>query len=162
MLVALHRERLERSLVEVSFTFTVMSLLRATHMRRRHLVHEGRDLVVQFRPQNEMPVIGHQAVSQDSQRDDQQRLLHDAHEGLVICRARKECSPPIPAIEHVKDGSARAAAFGTRHVMFFRMGAHAPRKFPSTSPLHHGKSTIRRITNGAHQPSSPCEKKQKK
>ena len=57
VLATLHRKRLERSLVDVPFTFTVMSLLPATQVRRRQLVHEGRNLVVQFRPQYEMPVL---------------------------------------------------------------------------------------------------------
>ena len=53
VLIAFHRKRLETALVHVPFTFTVMRLLPATNMGGHQLMHEGGQLIVQFRPQNE-------------------------------------------------------------------------------------------------------------
>jgi hypothetical protein len=71
MLVTLHRERLEGALVDVSFTFTVMSLLPATHVGRRHLVQECGPLIIKFGPQHKMPMVWHETVAEDPHGNDQ-------------------------------------------------------------------------------------------
>ena len=57
MLVGRDGERLESSLVEVPGADAVPVQVPAPHVRRREAVHEGLQIPVAVRPQDEVPVL---------------------------------------------------------------------------------------------------------
>ena len=115
MLVALHGERLETSLVDVPFSFTVVGLLPATSMGGSQLVHERGQLIILFRPQNKVPVVGHQTIAKNPHGDDQQRFFHNPDECFVIGWFVEQCLAAVPTIQAMIRDPPWTATFSSRH-----------------------------------------------
>src|SRR5271157_4311495 len=68
MLVALHRERLVSTLVDMAQSRIAPVFLPATHMGDGQPLHEGRQLAVALRPQKQVPVVRHHRVRTNPHR----------------------------------------------------------------------------------------------
>ncbi len=66
--VGFDREELEVSLKEVPFPDLRAVFLPVRHVRGGQPLQEGRQFVVQFGPQNKMPVVSHQVVGTNPDR----------------------------------------------------------------------------------------------
>lgn len=93
-LVLLHRERLEPPLVEMPTADGFVMGVPAHRVRQRQPVEEFTGLLIGFRPNHELPVVGHHHVAQNPDSDAlpslQQRLL----KGLVVVILLEQAHPP--------------------------------------------------------------------
>ena len=67
----------------------------------------GLTVAVVPRPEHEVPMIGHQAISANSHGAACQRLFHASFEGLVVAVLREEVHPAHAPIQDVKDHTSR-------------------------------------------------------
>ena len=65
IVVSLHRKRLVSALVDVAHANLLAMFLPIADMGDGELLHKGTQFSVFFRPQNEMPVIWHEAIATD-------------------------------------------------------------------------------------------------
>jgi len=84
MFVALHREALEPSLIQMTVPDGPVRDPPTQRMRVCHPTEEGRHLAVCVRPDGEVPVVGQDAVGQDADRVPLVRLDHDPLERLEV------------------------------------------------------------------------------
>src|SRR5580765_1712188 len=82
----------------------------ALGVRMRQPAQEGGQLPVRFGPEDEMPVIGHEAVGEDSGRVLLESLGEHALEGLVIAGLLEERQARDGTIEGVIDKASRSGA----------------------------------------------------
>lgn len=76
-------------------------------MSTRQPLHVRRNCVVPLRPEDEMPVVGHQHVGQQTHRDTLRRAAHEPQKSEVIARVLEQTRPSDAAIEHVVRVPAR-------------------------------------------------------
>jgi hypothetical protein len=86
-------------------------------MRARQEVHERRQFSVVSRPSNQVKMVGHNAVGQDSQGNAALRFSRTPQERTVIIRGVKEPEAPRTAVQDVEDDSAGSGLFSPRHAM---------------------------------------------
>ena len=84
MFVALHREALEPSLIQMTVPDGPVRDPPTHRMRVCQPTEEGRHLAVCVRPDGEVPVVGQDAVGQDADRVPLVRLDHDPLERLEV------------------------------------------------------------------------------
>jgi hypothetical protein len=102
MAVVLHRKALERPLVQMPPTLAVPMSVPSVDVGRRQPLHEPRQLAVFPRPQQHVPVVGHQAISQQSNGHRLQRRFQDPLEGGVVGIVGKQFPAVIPTVETVE------------------------------------------------------------
>ena len=99
MLAALGGESLEAALPDMSCGFVGLAV--AGNVRSKQPVHEAAKVAVLARPEAEMKVVGHQAVSQDAHLNAGAGLVKELHESVVIIGGMKNPVSGIAAINHV-------------------------------------------------------------
>lgn len=113
MFVVLDRERLEPALPDVSAMGIMPEI--APNVRRHQPLHPPREVAVAVGPQDEVEVVGHQAVGEQSHGQPQTRLADDAEEGLVVLRLVEDLGAGVAAIQDVVAKPALAGPPGARH-----------------------------------------------
>ncbi len=106
MVVALDREALESPLIQMPVSYGPMRDPPTHGVRVRQPTEEVRDLTVGLRPDDEVPVVGQDAVRQDANRMSLMRLDHDALKRLevgILVRRGASCRP----IDSAHDRPAR-------------------------------------------------------
>jgi hypothetical protein len=103
ILVGVHDKRFESALVYVTEPNFVVVFLPAGRMSNSQPLHERSQIAVMFRPQNKMPMIGHQAVSQNSHVAFFKRFADNLFEGPVITVVKKQLLFSDAAIDNVID-----------------------------------------------------------
>lgn len=76
-------------------------------MRDRELLHEGPQFAVTLRPEDHVPMIGHERVRENPHRASFERLGDDPLEGFEIGVSQKQLHPSHAPIQDVKDHSPR-------------------------------------------------------
>src|SRR5262249_44529849 len=102
-------------------------------------------------PEHQVPVVRHQAVSQQPGRVLLQRFGQDALEGLVVAVLLEQRQPGHGAVQHVVDQSARGVTGSTRHAASLcpdgctvngnRAASPLTARMPSTSTSEDGPTT---------------------
>jgi hypothetical protein len=105
--VGLDRKRFESSLVDRAGAGGISMGVPTLRVGHGEPTHGFRQLAVGPRPEQQVPVIGHDAVAQQTRPGALDGLLQDALERLVVGRAIEERHPPHASIEHVIHDSAR-------------------------------------------------------
>ena len=78
------RERFVPPLIHVSVAHALLVFLPPPHVRDRQALHESPELPVLARPDDQGPVVGHQAVRQQTRGEALLRLRQDVLEGGVV------------------------------------------------------------------------------
>ncbi len=115
MFVVLHREMLESSLVQMSGTTGAVMRMPTHAVRYRQPLKEITDFAIRLRPNDEMPVIGHDDEIQNPKRNPLTCLFHDSLEGLVITCLFEQRQSRHGSIETVKHHFRRANSLSSRH-----------------------------------------------
>ncbi len=103
MVVLLHGEGLEAALVEVAAADVVIVGVPALGVRQGQPAEEARQLPGLLRPQDEVPVVGHQAVGQQAGGGVGLGFFQDALEGPVVLVLEEEGAAAVAAVEGVVD-----------------------------------------------------------
>jgi hypothetical protein len=93
----------------------VMGGLPALGVRVRELPHERRELSVGVRPEDEMPVVGHDAPAEDANWRQGVGLDQHALERQEVLWLFEEPQAAVGTVEHVIDQSAGGIACLARH-----------------------------------------------
>ena len=72
--IRLNQKRFEAPLIQMPAARRVPMRMPALGVRQRQPGHEPRQVAISERPQNEMPVIGHEAIREQPHRDALLRL----------------------------------------------------------------------------------------
>ena len=115
MLVGFDGERLESSLVQVPGADGVPVQMPAPHVCRREAVHEGVQIAVAVRPEDEVPVAGHHAVGEDAHRDAFERASNNPFDCVVVAGVFEDLRASVGAVEDVEEHVPGSAACGARH-----------------------------------------------
>src|SRR6185437_3370136 len=79
MTVGLNGKTLEPTLIQVALAYLPAMLAPPPNVSRANPLHEGREILGPFGPQDEVPVIAHQAVAEDSHSRSLPALLENLH-----------------------------------------------------------------------------------
>ncbi len=101
MVVALHREVLEPSLIQMTVPDGPVRDPPTHRMRVCQLTQEGRHLAVCVRPDGEVSVVGQDAVGQDADRVPLVRLDHDPLERLEVGVLAEEVPLADRSVQHM-------------------------------------------------------------
>ncbi len=104
MIVFLDGERFEAALIHMTRSRTPVVRVPTLGMGVRQPTEEIRDRVILLRPEHKMPMIGHEAIRQESDGMFGQRFNQNPFEGIVIARLLKErqaCDRPIDGMVNV-------------------------------------------------------------
>jgi hypothetical protein len=113
--VLLNGKTLEAALIKMPITDLVIMLLPAPRVCHGQARHEGGELPVLRRAEQQMPVIGHDAVSKELDGNGRQGVGEDAFKGGKVFILAEDFAASDAAVEHVKDHSTGSDAGGTRH-----------------------------------------------
>src|SRR5205823_8739152 len=113
--VAFDRERFVSSLIEVAVSNAVPIKSPASYMRGGQALHELAELAILLGPQQQVPVVRHQAPRQQSQRSALQRFVHNPQEGQIVGVGFEDWPPFISTIEDMKDVAAGCDACSSGH-----------------------------------------------
>ncbi len=105
--VRFSRERLVAALIEMTVTHAAPVDLPVARVRDGQLLHERREIAIALRPQNQMPVVRHQAVAQNPHWATLERLLEDLLKRLEVGVLQKQPHPSHATIQDVEQHSAR-------------------------------------------------------
>jgi hypothetical protein len=114
VVVLLDGERLEPPLVQVAGPGRVVVGVPPHGMRVRQPPEKVRHVPVGNRPEDEVPVVGHQTVREDSDRMKGPGLVHDPEEGVVIrvlLEEREAGDSPVQGVVHVPARRLTACAW---------------------------------------------------
>src|ERR1700722_14625602 len=103
MMIILNRETLEPPLIEVPLAHFSPVLAPPPHVRGADPLHELRKIFGPARPENQMPMVAHQAVGEDAHSRPLPSLFQDLDECGVVPGLAEDVHPAVAAIEHVKD-----------------------------------------------------------
>ena len=110
VLIALDRKAFESSLVQRAGAGGVMMGVPTLGVGHGQQPHELAQLIVLARPQHQVPVIGHQAVAEDSHRDRKTGAFDDPLHGQVIGIVFKQSPATHRPVQHmIKHPSARGS-----------------------------------------------------
>jgi len=93
----------------------VTMLLPAFHVRVGHLLHERRKITVPLRPNDKMPMVGHQTLSTQPHPTSPQRFLDDPLECQEFRLFGEKHSPAHASAEHVENHPTRIVPPCSRH-----------------------------------------------
>src|SRR6266516_3546799 len=114
--VRLHGKALVAPLIEVAFAHAAAVLAPAAHVRVAHPADELGQVAVPARPEDQVPVVVHQAVRQHPHaRDALARLAQELDEGLEIAGLGEDARPAVAAVDHVINHAAGGGAGPPRH-----------------------------------------------
>ncbi len=106
MVVTLHREALESSLIERPVTHSTMRDAPAHRVRVRKPSKEVRQLTVLLRPDDKVPMVGQDTISQDTDSVPLVCLDHDALERLKVILLSEHAHLPGRSVQDVIDQPA--------------------------------------------------------
>jgi len=115
VLVLCHGKALESPLVQVSCPPAVIVLVVPADVRHPDPPHQSPQRDVGPRPDDQMPVIGHQAVSQQSHWITLQPLDQHLLEGVVVALRVKQSQASVPPIEDMVDHPSFNGSSGSWH-----------------------------------------------
>ena len=115
MLVALHRERLEPTLVQMAIAHRPVGHSPPHRVRVRQPAEVIGDLAVSLGPDDKVPVVREDAVRQDPQGMPAIGLDHDPPEGLEVHIREKESHPADGSVKDVVDLASGGSAGCPRH-----------------------------------------------
>ena len=107
MPVVLHDEGLEASLIDLSRACRGAPSVQPLGVRQRDEPHVLRKIPIALRPQQQMPMVGHQAPREYAHRYPLLDLRQHALEGLVVAIRVEDAAFTVRAIEHMIDKAAR-------------------------------------------------------
>ncbi len=84
-------------------------------MRCHQPVHPAADIAVLARPEGQVEVIGHKAISEDAHRSANTRLGHQVEERVGIVGLLKHNRPRVPPIEDMIRVTSQAGPSGSGH-----------------------------------------------
>ena len=113
--VTLHGDRLESALVDGTPALASVCPPPALRVGACQPMHETREAVVGFGPDDEVPVIRHDAVGEDSHPEAHGCLGDESEEVTVIVGRMEDDRVLDGAVENVKDESSRRAARASGH-----------------------------------------------
>ena len=106
MIVLLHRERLKAALVDVSGSGRVVVSVPTRRVRQRQPAHEPGQVAVGTRIKNQVPMVGHDAIGEQTHAIAFNGLLQHAFERLVIRILVEQRCSAIGPVEGVVDVTA--------------------------------------------------------
>src|SRR5688572_20667934 len=89
----------------------------ALGVRERQPADESGELAIAARPDDEMPVIRHEAVGQEASFGPLDGLQQDVLKGFVIGGRVKDREPGIGAIQHMVHIAAEGGSEGSSHAL---------------------------------------------
>ena len=101
MFVALHREALEPSLIQMTVADGPVRDPPTHRMRVCQPTEEGRHLAVCVRPDGEVPVVGQDAAGQDADRVPPKRFDHDPLKRLEVGVLAEEVPLADRSVQHM-------------------------------------------------------------
>lgn len=101
MIVRLNRERLETALVQRACSRRAMRRVPTLRVGDRQPTHELRQVAIATRPKHEMPVIGHDAPSQNPHRQTPLGLGDHLFERLIVSCLSENTDTPHGSIQHM-------------------------------------------------------------
>lgn len=105
MVVALDREGFESPLIEMARPDRMSMRVPPLGVGHRQPTHEPREVSIGAGPENQMEVVGHDAVCQEPHGVARDRLAQDALEGEIIRRGVKNAGAGVGAVDRVVDDS---------------------------------------------------------
>jgi hypothetical protein len=97
----------------------VTMLLPPFHVRVGHVLHKRGKIAIPLRPNDKMPMIGHQTISTQPHPTGTQRLLDDPLERQKILVLGEEHSPAHASIEYVENHPSRRISPWPCHTWLF-------------------------------------------
>lgn len=116
VLTRLHEEALESALIQVPGAGTPVMLMVSTNVSTQQPLHVRRKRSGGLRLDDQMKMIGHEAIRKHRQGDTPLRFRQEPQERPVILPLAKDSLAVIPAAQHVLNHARRAAAANSRHV----------------------------------------------
>ncbi len=139
MFVLLDRETFEAPLIERAGSGGFVVGVPALRVSDGEEAHEFAEVAVFLRPEDEVPVIGHQTEADDSNRQAFVRLLDDAQHGGVVAVAVEKPFPTDGPVEDVVSQSSGGNAQASGHER--KCTPNKPRKRLPT-PLKRGRESF--------------------
>ena len=115
MVVDFDRERFEPPLVEMAAAGGMMLRVPAHGMGVGQPAQKGSQLALLFGPQDEVPMVGHDAIAEDADRVPFAGLVDDAEEGFVVAASFEEGQASDRPIEGVINKAAGGLASSAGH-----------------------------------------------
>jgi len=115
MIVILHGERLVPSLVERASAFSLAEVMPAFAVHHLKPSHEFHHLAVSGGPHDEVKVVGHHAVRQESYRRSLLPFLQRTHEGSIGLRVFEHRQSTNAAIQNVKNDTSAPVKASSWH-----------------------------------------------
>jgi hypothetical protein len=116
VLVFLDGKCLEPALIEMAGPRRVMMGVPTHRMGVSQPPKESGDLMLRFRANNEMPVIGHHAIRKDWQFLSLERFNHNLFERIIVFRFLEQRQASDCSIEHVEAYASRTNTGSSRHL----------------------------------------------
>ena len=105
MTVVLNRKRFEATLIKVPFASRMMVCLVLLWLSEREPLSEPRHLAINDGTHNDMPVVGHHAVTEQLNLKLRHCVDEDTFKRLVVRIFLEDRRPTIGAIEHMVNRS---------------------------------------------------------
>lgn len=115
MQIALHGETFVSSLVEVPDPNSRVRRMVSLDVRERHPPHEGRQIIVAARPDEQVPVVAQDAVPAQPHGEPRHAVGKDLLKRQKVAVLAKDAQTPIGSIEHMIHVSAQRDSLGSRH-----------------------------------------------
>lgn len=90
ILIRFDGKRFETALIDMTVAHHIVVLLPASYMRHGQTLHETPEVSVIFWPHHKMPVIGHQAITQNAHRTLFKRVRNDPFKRQVVLVVEKQ------------------------------------------------------------------------
>ncbi len=135
MLIFLYRETFEAALIDMAASQRMVMSMPTHGMGLREPLREGREFPLPPRPNDEVPMIGHQAIGEQPGRMRLQRLAQHAFKGLVVAIFLKQRQARNGPVQHVIDVTRSRSTGNTGHALTIR--THAAGR-QGTRPVQNG------------------------
>src|SRR5258706_5976663 len=113
--IGLHGEALVSALIQVPAAGGMAMLVPAADVGDSEPLHEPTEVAVAARAQDQVPVVGHEAVAEQIDGHDREGFAKAFLEGGVVAGVVEELAAGVGAVEDVEDHAARGDAGGAGH-----------------------------------------------
>src|SRR5712671_3101445 len=120
MLVFLDLETFEAALIDMAAPQGMIMGMPAHGMSVREPLREGREFSLLLRPNDKVPMIGHQAIGEQPGRMRLQRLAEHALKGIVVAILLEQRQARNGSVENVIDVTSRRCTSNTGHAPTIR------------------------------------------